>query len=46
MLYFTILIKFNHPKSVGGREEEGQNIFDRDSEISGGSQRNGGRHAC
>ena len=27
----------------GGMEGEGQNKFDRDSEFSGGSQRNGGR---
>ena len=34
---------FNPPKYVGGMEEEGQNKFDRDSEFSGGSRRNGGR---
>ena len=27
-------------------EEEGQNKFDRDSEFSGGSRRNGGRKVC
>ena len=27
-------------------EEEGQNKFDRDSEFSGGSRRNGGRQVC
>ena len=38
-----ILIYFNPPKSIGGMEGEGQNKFDRDSEIFEGSRRNGGR---
>ena len=41
--YYIILFYFNPPKSVGGMEGEGQNKFDRDSEFSGGSWRNGGR---
>ena len=46
VIYSTILNLFNHSKSVGGMEEEGQKKFDRDSKFSGGSQRNGGRQAC
>ena len=38
-----ILFYFKPPKSVGGKEGEGQNKFDRYSEFSGGSCRNGGR---
>ncbi len=46
VIYSTILILFNHLKSVGGMEEEGQKKFDRDSKFSGGSWRNGGRQSC
>ena len=46
VIYSTILNLFNHSKSVGGMEEEGQKKFDRDSKFSGGSQRNRGRQAC
>ena len=46
MFYYIILFYFNPPISIGGMEEEGQNKFDRVSKFSGGSRRNGGRHAC
>ena len=46
MFYYIILFYFNPPKSIGGMEGEGQNKFDRDSEFSGGSRRNGGRQVC
>ena len=41
-----ILFYFKPPKSVGGKEGEGQKKFDRYSEFSGGSRRNGGRQVC
>ena len=46
MFYYITLLYINSQKSVGGMEEQGQNKFDRDSEFSGGSLRNGGRQVC
>ena len=46
MFYYITLLYINSQKSVGGIEEQGQNKFDRDSEFSGGSLRNGGRQVC
>ena len=46
MFYYITLLYINSQKSVGGMEEQGQNKFDRDSEFSGGSWRNGGRQVC
>ena len=43
---YIILFYFNSPKSDGGMEGEGQIKFNRDSNFSGGSWRNGGRQVC